>query len=275
MLMLAGVMTLLAVGQTALALLLPGGTAVREYTLLCVALGMWGAFNGLVFPALDALFADSTPSGGRAAAYTARYGLAVASNGLGPSIAAGIYARYGDAWNLAEIKRVLLVGIGLAAIPAVLLFGFRDEDALGRTSEAFEHRSQARPSIADGARSTGGEAPGDHLDGESQNTVHAKDAKRAVRDDDDDDDELLHGGDDSDAELGEEDDVPLLGSDDFGEKPVPEGSKSADETSGATTQYHSRRIPALLFFANLVSSMLRMSSARWKSKVYEMRAQRL
>jgi hypothetical protein len=41
----------------------------HRFELLCVALGLWGAANGMGYSALEALFADSVPTGNRISVY--------------------------------------------------------------------------------------------------------------------------------------------------------------------------------------------------------------
>ena len=74
----------------------------------------------------------------------------IASRGLGPAVAAILFAVVGDHWREWEMRIVILCGIGLSLIPAALLFTLSDKHALGASSEA--HERIAEPSTHDKSR---------------------------------------------------------------------------------------------------------------------------
>ena len=134
---------------------LPAPTAAdaRSFRLLCGALAVWGAAAG-VGPTVDALFADSLPTGRRASWFQLAYALSLASRSLGPLVAALVFWRNGDEWRLPALRRVILVGQAIGALPSAALFFLRDSAALGEESEGLLGRLQ--PAAAAGQEAAAG-----------------------------------------------------------------------------------------------------------------------
>jgi hypothetical protein len=115
---------------------------------------------------LDALFADSVPTGARSSIYTTQFICSILSQALGPAIAALLFYLHGNTWDievrwagaagcqkaaagrgrcqpshrspfLQVLQRVMLVGMAMALIPAAMLFFFDDSKALGTESEGL------------------------------------------------------------------------------------------------------------------------------------------
>ena len=55
-------------------------------------------------PVIDALFADSVPTGSRTQLYTRLYIFYILGQGLGPAAAAAVFFYTGNSWNL-EVRR--------------------------------------------------------------------------------------------------------------------------------------------------------------------------
>jgi MFS family permease len=106
----------------------------RSFRLLCGALAVWGA-AAAVGPSIDALFADSLPTGGRSGWFQLAYALSLASRSVGPLLAALLFWRSGDEWRLPVLRRVIVAGQALSVFPAAVLFLLRDDAALGQESE--------------------------------------------------------------------------------------------------------------------------------------------
>jgi hypothetical protein len=51
-------------------------------------------------PVLDALFADSVPTGARSTIYTTQFICSILSQGLGPAIAALLFWLHGNTWDI-------------------------------------------------------------------------------------------------------------------------------------------------------------------------------
>jgi len=124
-----------------------GGDWRASYRLLCGALAVWGAAAG-VGPTVDALFADSLPTGRRASWFQLAYALSLASRAVGPLVAALMFYNSGDSWSLPVLRRVILAGQVVSALPAAALFLLRDDAALGEESEGLLASSSRLPSAA-------------------------------------------------------------------------------------------------------------------------------
>ncbi|GFR48525.1 hypothetical protein Agub_g10420 [Astrephomene gubernaculifera] len=128
-----GLLAFAAIATTSAALLLHGP---YKYGLLCCGLALWGVAQANA-PVLDALFADSVPTGNRSRLYTWLHMSYIVSQGLGPGIGAVMFALNGNVWKLEVLQRVMLVGMLLAAVPALLLLCLDDDQALGAESEGL------------------------------------------------------------------------------------------------------------------------------------------
>jgi MFS family permease len=126
-------------------------------------LATWGAASG-VGPTVDALFADSLPTGRRASWFQLSYALALASRSLGPLVAALVFWRSGDQWQLPTLRRVIVAGQIAAVLPAVALFFLNDGAALGEESEGMlvlsEPASRLPSTLGGGAAAGAGAGAG-------------------------------------------------------------------------------------------------------------------
>ena len=110
--------------------------ADAQFVLICFALCIWGAFNGMRGGAVQALFADSLPTGQRSLPTTINWCLMRIGGVAGPCVALGIFFFRGNTWTLAELRIVFIVGQLLCVLPTSVLFLFSDRRALGASSEA-------------------------------------------------------------------------------------------------------------------------------------------
>lgn len=86
-----------------------------------------GAFRGCYMAPAEALYGDSTPPGAvRAVWYSRRSQAMVLGLGLGPGVAATIFAVCGNQWTEDELISVIVAGCVVAGILAMLLLFFQD-----------------------------------------------------------------------------------------------------------------------------------------------------
>ncbi|GBG24664.1 Hypothetical Protein FCC1311_008822 [Hondaea fermentalgiana] len=111
-------------------------SGVIEYVLMCIALGMFGFFDGSSSGSLEALFHDSLHTEERPVVTTAKFIARVLFRATGPCLSAVLFVLIGDTWTRPQLRTVFYVGIGLTLIPAMLLLLLRDKHALGHESEA-------------------------------------------------------------------------------------------------------------------------------------------
>lgn len=138
-----GFVMLAAVAATVTALFLPphqltwqGHLLDIRYVVLLGAMVLWGIAEGYS-PVVDAIFADSVPTGGRAGIYTLAFSVFVVASSGGQFVAAALFLSSGNQWNVSKLALVILVGMIIALVPAVTLGMFDDNKTLGEESEAF------------------------------------------------------------------------------------------------------------------------------------------
>ena len=106
-----------------------------QFALICFALCMWGAFQGMRGSAMQSIFADSVPTGERSCPTTLNTILSRLGSLCGPLVALAIFFARGDTWTLRELRIVFIVGQIACIFPSVVLFFFDDKLALGDQSE--------------------------------------------------------------------------------------------------------------------------------------------
>jgi hypothetical protein len=114
----AGVLTLLAIATTMLAVI------TNSYSLLLVSMSLWGFSNAAAFPTCDAVIADTVPAGERSGVYTMRSQLMALGSGVGPAVSLGMFAILGDRWRVGELRSIIYTGLVLSLAPAAVLFMF-------------------------------------------------------------------------------------------------------------------------------------------------------
>lgn len=97
--------------------------------LIYVSFALWGVFAAFQSPAMEALFADSVPLGQRSLPFTIKHMVLNAALVVGPLCAIALFWHYGDTWDLAVLRPVMLVGTFLAALSMAALFQFNDDMA--------------------------------------------------------------------------------------------------------------------------------------------------
>ncbi|TFH31392.1 MAG: MFS transporter [Promethearchaeota archaeon] len=104
---------------------------------IIVALVFWGLYQGLTRPALEALFADSVPSGTRSGIYSIRQFVEQGGMMIGPLINIILFWILGDEWELGILKNVMSVGLIFSLISLGVMWFFKDKYSLGKKSESI------------------------------------------------------------------------------------------------------------------------------------------
>eukprot|EP00756_Hemistasia_phaeocysticola_P003030 Hpha_TRINITY_DN12025_c0_g2::TRINITY_DN12025_c0_g2_i1::g.141071::m.141071 len=124
----------------------PGGegqwdwlTEKKRVTLMTIALGFWGAYQGVWNTSLETVFADSIPTGQRSQYNMTKFAVMQAANVTGPLLAIVLYLAIGgtkDDWSQSTVIWVFLGGV-LGCVPAMLLlFLFDDKHMRGKAAAA-------------------------------------------------------------------------------------------------------------------------------------------
>jgi MFS family permease len=106
-------------------------------TQVIVALVLWGLYQGLTRPSLEALFADSVPSGTRSRIYTVRQFISMIAMVVGPLLNIVLFSFYGDEWDLGILRNVMFFGFLLSLVSLGLMWVFNDAHSLGEESESL------------------------------------------------------------------------------------------------------------------------------------------
>jgi MFS family permease len=129
-----------------------------EFAMMCIALGMYGLFDGMSSGAQDAIFHDSVSSEHRVQLTTTVYVVRVMTRAVGPVFSAVLFYWIGDTWTRPEIRTVFLIGISLSVLPLWSLFSFRDDACLPRQDNQGLMESPVVPGRGGGGIGTGGDA---------------------------------------------------------------------------------------------------------------------
>lgn len=95
-------------------------------------------YYGVYYTPLDSIFADSISTGERSKYYTSKFVLETIASICGPAVIIGIALAGQDRkdWSKATLVEIILVGYGISALSATLLFQFSDKNILGIASQA-------------------------------------------------------------------------------------------------------------------------------------------
>ena len=107
-----------------------------RFLLLALALCAWSAAGGISNAPMQAIFADSIPTGQRTEVYTSLQIISTLAYGLGPLLAAIAFELIGDEWTLPTLTLIVLMGVALYIPALVTYFMYDDKDTLGLESEA-------------------------------------------------------------------------------------------------------------------------------------------
>lgn len=176
MLKLASVVGMVAVTVTLLSLHL------GSFSLLVVALAVWGIMWGITNTALSALFADSIPNGERSHYFTQRSIILKFGNVAGPLAALSMFAYLGDKWTMRECSTVMAVGQALTFPAVILLCYFNDDNAISEEQPAQEHiiRGEEENCFRTETESESSRSSGDNsLNGDSDDNVSVEEEAQA------------------------------------------------------------------------------------------------
>ncbi len=121
----------------------------QDINLILVSLVLWGAFQGINRPALEAIFADSIPSKTRSRIYSWNHLTRQFAMATGPFLNVLLFYVIGNEWTLGNLRKVMLTGILISLISVSLLFFFDDDRTLKEASEAVkEIETPTRSNVA-------------------------------------------------------------------------------------------------------------------------------
>ena len=106
---------------------------------------LWGLVNAVTNGPAQAIYADSTPAGQRSWYYTILFGLPPRVDGSGPLVTIVMFVLHGNEWELADIRNVILAGMGIELLCAAFMLFFRDEYSLTEADEAAAAEPAAAP----------------------------------------------------------------------------------------------------------------------------------
>ena len=113
-------------------------TGDKQQTSLLLYLfimALWGSAGGVVNGPVQALYADSTPSGERSTYYVYLFASFMLSSCVGPLISIVLFQYWGNDWTVEQLKNVILVGMALEVVAASCMFFFDDAAALKEEEE--------------------------------------------------------------------------------------------------------------------------------------------
>jgi len=142
----------------------------RSYSLLALALALWGSLWGIVYTTISALFADSVPSGSRSLWFTRRVILIKLGNVVGPISVLVMFYFLGDKWTIKDCSVVMMVGQAMCAIPLILLCWMEDvelhdgDDSIMCRSDDAEQGEDLLPLSEEPSTGTGVDASESEMD---------------------------------------------------------------------------------------------------------------
>jgi len=86
------------------------------------ALGLWGIVDACMDGPMQALFADSIPTGERSKWYSYLQIAWLAPGALGPSLAIVLFLTLGNDWTFAQLEWIFMLGIIMHVVPIYLIF---------------------------------------------------------------------------------------------------------------------------------------------------------
>jgi len=119
------------------------------YLFMLLAMCMMGLGGGVVSGPVQALYADSIPTGQRSQYYVYLFGVYLLASCVGPAVTIAIFQSGSNSWTLDELRDVIYVGMGLEFFAACILLFFRDDCALGEEADHLEALNQGEEGSAD------------------------------------------------------------------------------------------------------------------------------
>jgi len=103
----------------------------NSITMIFIALIIWGLYQGITRPSLEAIFADSVQSGTRSYIYSWRQLIGQIGMALGPFLNIILFLFLGDVWELNVLKLVMGFGLIFSFGSLIMMFFFSDQKSLG------------------------------------------------------------------------------------------------------------------------------------------------
>ncbi len=113
--------------------------------MLILAQIFLGISWGLSGTAIEALLADSTPSGTRSKVYSSIFFLRFGFSAVGPAINVFLFLVLGDNWGIDILRIVVMIAAIIITISAFASFFISDKLALGKESESLVSKDLAHP----------------------------------------------------------------------------------------------------------------------------------
>ncbi|MHA1475959.1 MAG: MFS transporter [Promethearchaeota archaeon] len=111
-------------------------------TMIFIALIIWGLYQGITRPSLEAIFADSVQSGTRSYIYSWRQLIGQIGMALGPFLNIILFLFLGDVWELNILKLVMGFGLIFSFGSLIMMFFFNDQKSLGASSDSIPIKNE-------------------------------------------------------------------------------------------------------------------------------------
>ena len=112
-----------------------------DVAFLFIGQGFISLSNGMTRPSLEALIADSLPTGNREKIYSQIYFVRQAANSAGPLLAIILFLIVGNNWSLNSLKAIILVGALFTVVGAFFQMLMNARYSLGHESENLEYQT--------------------------------------------------------------------------------------------------------------------------------------
>ena len=116
-------------------------------TVIFIALIIWGLYQGITRPSLEAIFADSVQSGTRSLLYSWRQLIGQIGMALGPFLNIILFLILGDEWDLNILKLVMGFGLIFSFGSLIMMFFFNDQKSLGASSDSIPIKNDLNDSL--------------------------------------------------------------------------------------------------------------------------------
>jgi MFS family permease len=114
-------------------------------TEIAVALFLWGIFHASSRPAVEAIVADSMPTGTRSKLYARIHLLEQIAMASGPVLNIVLFLIIGNTWEVPILRQVIFYGVGISIVSTLSLVFFKDKHSLGQESESVQSQEDDHP----------------------------------------------------------------------------------------------------------------------------------
>lgn len=123
-----------------------------SFWVMLTAMCLWGLGRGVVDGPVQALYADSVPTGLRSKYFMYLFLCFWTGGLLGPAVTIVIFVSQSNGWTTFELSLCIFIAVGLKMVNAVLLLFLRDSNALGREAD---HATVETPQVPEKAAEEG------------------------------------------------------------------------------------------------------------------------